>query len=78
MALEARESQGDWITNRVTPDKIILGQLGDIETGLRQLRRRAPLEVAEFDIENAHVLRAPTPEETLREGAPRDRAQPDG
>src|SRR5579863_10091376 len=31
--LEALESEGEWVTNRVTPGRVILGQLGDIEAG---------------------------------------------
>jgi len=66
MVLEALESQDGWITNRVTPNKIILGQLGDIEAGVRQLRRRAPLEVIDYQLDNGQTLRVPTPDETLR------------
>ena len=32
--LEALESDPEWVLNRVTPGKIILGSLGDIETGV--------------------------------------------
>jgi len=35
--LDAVEREGPWLTNRVRPGKLILGRLGDIETGLRQL-----------------------------------------
>ena len=31
VVLEALESEGEWVTNRVTFGKIILGQIGDIE-----------------------------------------------
>jgi hypothetical protein len=31
--LEAIEATDGWVTNRVTPGKIILGDLGDIESG---------------------------------------------
>ncbi len=65
-ALEAVESQEGWVTNRVTPGKIILGELGGIETGIRQLIRRTPLELATVTLPSGHVLTAPTPEETLR------------
>lgn len=64
--LEAVESQKGWVTNRVTPGKIILGELGGIETGIRQLIRRTPLELATVTLPSGHVLTAPTPEETLR------------
>ncbi|MBA2579154.1 MAG: hypothetical protein H0V05_21360 [Euzebyaceae bacterium] len=35
--LDAVEREGPWLTNRVRPGRLILGRLGDIETGLRQL-----------------------------------------
>lgn len=54
------------VTNRVTPGKIILGELGDIESGVRQLIRNRPLEVTEVELPSGHVLRVPTPDETLR------------
>ncbi len=54
------------MTNRVTPGKVILGELGDIESGVRQLIRKRPLEVTEVGLPSGHVLRAPTPDETLR------------
>ena len=40
--LEAIEATDGWVTNRVTPGKIILGELGDIESGVRQLIRSRP------------------------------------
>jgi len=64
--LEAIEATDGWVTNRVTPGKIILGELGDIESGVRQLIRNRPLEVAEVELPSGHVLRVPTPDETLR------------
>lgn len=64
--LEAVEATEGWVTNRVTPYKIILGTLGDIEAGIRQLRRRRPLEVVDVTLPSGHTLRVPTPEETLR------------
>lgn len=66
VVLEAIESTEGWITNRVTPGKIILGELGDIESGVRQLIRRRPLDVAEIELPSGQKLRVPTPEETLR------------
>jgi hypothetical protein len=39
--LEAIEATDGWVTNRVTPGKIILSELGDIESGVRQLIRKA-------------------------------------
>jgi hypothetical protein len=48
--LEAIEATKGWVTNRVTPGKIILGELGGIESGVRQLTRDKPLEVAEVSL----------------------------
>jgi hypothetical protein len=50
--------------NRVTPGKIILDELGDIESGVRQLIRNGPLEVIEVTLTSGRVLRVPTPDET--------------
>ncbi len=64
--LEAVESQGEWVTNRVTPGKLVLGQLGDIEAGVRQLIRTTPLEVEDVVLPSGRRLRVPTADETLR------------
>lgn len=64
--LDAVESQDGWVTNRVTPGKIILGELGGIETGIRQLIRRIPLETVRIVLPSGESITAPTPEETLR------------
>lgn len=64
--LEAVESQDGWVTNRVTAGKIILGELGGIETGIRQLIRRIPLEVARVRLPSGQMLNVPTLAETLR------------
>lgn len=64
--LEAVEATDGWVTDRVTPYKIILGRLGDVEAGVRQLRRRRPLDVAEVTLPSGATLRVPTPEETVR------------
>lgn len=40
--LEAVEATEGWVTNRAQPGKIILGELGGIETGVRQLIRTTP------------------------------------
>lgn len=55
-----------WVTNRVTPGKIILGELGDIESGVRQLIRSRPVEATAVELPSGRQLRAPTPDETLR------------
>lgn len=64
--LEALESDPDWILNRATPGKIILGSLGDIETGVRQMIRRRPLEAQTVELPGGKSLIVPTPAETLR------------
>jgi len=64
--LDAIEATDGWVTNRVTPGKIILGELGDIESGVRQLIRNRALEVTEVTLPSGHVLRVPTPDEILR------------
>jgi len=64
--LEAIETTEGWVTNRVTPGKVILGELGEIESGVRQLIRSKPLEVTEVKLPSGQELRVPTPEETLR------------
>ena len=38
------------------PGKIILGELGDIESGVRQLVRNRPLEVSEVSLPSEQVL----------------------
>jgi hypothetical protein len=64
--LDAIEATDGWVTNRVTSGKIILGELGDIESGVRQLIRTVPLEVVEVTLPSGQVLRVPTPDEVLR------------
>ena len=64
--LDALESQGDWITNRLVPGKIILGELDGIEVGIRQLIRKLPLEVEKAELPSGYRLILPTLDETLR------------
>jgi hypothetical protein len=64
--LQAVEATDGWVTNRVTPGKVILGELGGIESGVRQLIRSKPLEVAEVALPSGQMLRVPTPDEILR------------
>lgn len=63
--LDHLEALDDWSTARVRAGKIILGSLGDIETGIRQLRRSRPLEIETVDIDG-QALRVPTIAEILR------------
>ncbi len=58
---EALENWEGWKTNRQQKPIIILGQLHDIELGLRQLRRDVPLQITQVQ-----GLRVPTPKEALR------------
>lgn len=46
--------------------KLILGELGGIEAGVRQLIRTVPLETQEEQLPSGAVLRVPTAAETLR------------
>ncbi len=64
--LDALERDPEWITNRVVPGKLILGELGGIETGIRQLRRRVPLETEVAVLPGGERVVVPTLAETLR------------
>src|SRR5947208_11696080 len=55
--LEAIEATDGWVTNRVTPGKIILGDLGDLESGVRQVIRTRPLQVKDRCLPAGHGLR---------------------
>jgi len=63
--LRALEETDGWVTARVRPQVLILGSLDGIETGVRQLIRRRPLEVEEVEVKGKAV-RVPTLAETLR------------
>lgn len=64
--LDAVEATDGWVTNRAAAGKIILGELGDIESGVRQLIRQVPLEVTEVTLPSGRQIRVPTPDEALR------------
>lgn len=66
--LEAVEASDGWVTSvrASSPPMTLLGSLGGIEAGLRQLRRSRPLEVVEIDAPGAGPLRVPTLAEMLR------------
>jgi hypothetical protein len=66
--LEAVEATEGWVTSvrASRPPLTLLGSLGGIEAGLRQLRRTRPLEVVEVVIPGDGHLRVPTPAEILR------------
>ena len=59
------ESVAGWQTNRVKPPVLILGSLDGIETGIRQLIRKEPLETMRVDLDG-RLITLPTPEEMLR------------
>lgn len=64
--IDALDDEPEWVMNRTTPGKIILGRLGGIEAGVRQLIRKRPLEVAEVRLPSGRTLTVPTPDEALR------------
>lgn len=66
MVLEAVEGDEGWATNRVTPGKVILGNLDGIEAGVRRMVRRTPLEVTVAKLPSGDEVTVPTAEETLR------------
>jgi len=65
LILESLERESDWVTNRVVYGKIILGELGGIETGIRQLIRKKALEFQTIQIDK-YSLNVPTIEEITR------------
>lgn len=66
MVLDALEADPEFVFNRATPGKIILGSLGDIEVGVRQLIRERPVECEDVTLPGGQVVRVPTVEEILR------------
>jgi len=66
LVLEATLATDGWVTNRVAPGKLILGELGDIEAGVRQMIRRRPLETEAVRLPSGRTLTVPTLDETLR------------
>jgi len=66
MVLEAVEDDEGWATNRVTPGKVILGNLDGIEAGVRQMIRKTPLEVTAVSVPSGGEVTVPTIEEALR------------
>lgn len=64
--LEALEADPRFVLNRAAHGKIILGELGGIETGIRQLIRKVPLETERIDLPSGHQLVVPTIAEALR------------
>ena len=66
VVLEALEADPEYLVNRVTPGKIILGEHNGIEYGIRQLLRARPLEVTEEYLPSGNKLVVPTLQEALR------------
>jgi hypothetical protein len=65
-ALAALESIVGWRTQRRVKGKLILGRIGDIDAGLRNQRRSAPLETMTVELPGGRTLKLPTMEEMLR------------
>ncbi len=63
--LDNLEALGEWSTARVAPGKVILDDLGGIETGVRQMIRVRPLETETVVIHDSE-LTVPTLAEILR------------
>ena len=66
VVLEALEGDSGWATNRVTPGRVILGNLDGVESGVRQMIRTVPMETARLRLPSGAELVVPTPDETLR------------
>ena len=66
--LDAVEATEGWATSvrASKPPFTIMGRLGGIEAGLRQMRRTRPLETCEIDLGDDTVVVAPTAAEALR------------
>ncbi|MFQ5744403.1 MAG: hypothetical protein ACE5HV_12565 [Acidobacteriota bacterium] len=63
--LGALEETDGWVTARVQRPVLILGRLDGVETGIRHLNRRVPLEVEKVAVGD-RFLRVPTLEEITR------------
>jgi hypothetical protein len=66
--LEAVEATEGWATSvrASKPPFTIMGRLGGVEAGLRQMRRTRPLETCEVVVGEGATVVAPTAPETLR------------
>lgn len=65
-AIAALESIVGWRTRRRIRGKLVLGEFGAIDAGLRNQRRSAPLETTTVTLGRGRTLRVPTVEEMLR------------
>lgn len=68
VVLEAVEATQGWATSvrASKPPFTIMGSLGGVEAGLRQMRRTRPLETCEVDVGKGRRVVTPTAAETLR------------
>ncbi len=66
--LDAVEATDGWATSvrASRPPMTIMGSLGGVEAGLRQMRRTRPLETIEVDLGSSGTVTAPTLDEMLR------------
>lgn len=66
--LDAVEAADGWATSvrASRPPMTIMGSLGGVEAGLRQMRRTRPLETIEVDLGDGLSVVAPTADEMLR------------
>lgn len=65
-AVAALESIVGWRTRRRVKGKMVLGDVEQIDAGLRNLRRSAPLETTEIKVRGGKRIRVPTVAEMLR------------
>ena len=65
-AMAALESIAGWRTRRRIRGRLLLGDIGGIDGGLRNQRRSAPLETTTIRIKGGRKLRIPTVGEMLR------------
>lgn len=66
--LDAVEATDGWATSvrASKPPMTIMGKLGGIEAGLRQLRRTVPLQTQMLTLPSGHQVQVPTVDEALR------------
>jgi hypothetical protein len=57
--LKALEDHAGWVTNRLKPPVMILGDLDGVETGIRNLIRREPLQTVNYETP-AGIIALPT------------------
>ena len=65
-AIVALESIVGWRTKRRVKGKLVLGEIDQIDAGLRNQRRSAPLETTTIKVPRGGELKIPTIEEMLR------------